>query len=337
MNSAENLYNPAFAHIYVEEEAFRYKTTGQILERFPQAKVLRIGSYKDLFYRPAQDYAAQQRARCLILAVRRDNFIFPGAPVCQSFGNEHFYYTSCTMNCLYDCEYCYLKGMYPSGDLVVFVNTEDYFSQIDALLTQFPVYLCISYDTDLLAIEKLTGICRKWIDFASRRENLTIELRTKAANLSFREVPVLPNVIYAFTLSPASVAEKFEHGAPPPAERAACAAEGIRRGFPVRLCFDPMIAVPGWQEAYRSMLYSLAQKTDLNKVRDFSIGTFRISASYLKRMRRTMPDSCVVQYPYTLTNGVYGYEKKLSHQMEKLLTDELGRLAGPDKIFLWDA
>lgn len=29
------------------------------------------------------------------------------------------------MNCIFDCEYCYLKGMYPSGNLVVFVNLED--------------------------------------------------------------------------------------------------------------------------------------------------------------------------------------------------------------------
>ena len=27
-----------------------------------------------------------------------------GAPVCQSFGNENFYYCSCMMNCIFDCE-----------------------------------------------------------------------------------------------------------------------------------------------------------------------------------------------------------------------------------------
>mgnify|MGYP006970641936 FL=1 len=29
------------------------------------------------------------------------------------------------MNCIYDCSYCYLKGMYPSGHMVLFVNIED--------------------------------------------------------------------------------------------------------------------------------------------------------------------------------------------------------------------
>lgn len=337
MNSAENLYKPAFSHIYMEKAAAGYDRTQRILRHFPDAHLITVDSYKDLFYRPAQDFSAQQRSRCLILAVRRDNFVFPGAPVCQSFGNEHFYYTSCTMNCLYDCEYCYLKGMYPSGDLVVFVNTEEYFPHLDALLEKFPVYLCISYDTDLLAMEKLTGICRAWIDYAAGKENLTIELRTKAADPAIWEAPALPNVIYAFTISPQAAAAKYEHGAPAPGRRVACAAEGIRRGFPVRLCFDPMLCLPDWQTQYRSMLSRVQEEIDLTKVRDFSVGTFRISAGYLKRMRRTMPGSAAVQYPYTLENGVYGYEKKLSHEMEKLLADELSGLVGPEKIFTWDA
>lgn len=40
------------------------------------------------------------------------------------------------MNCIFDCEYCYLKGMYPSGNLVVFVNLEDIFAELESLLAQ---------------------------------------------------------------------------------------------------------------------------------------------------------------------------------------------------------
>ena len=35
------------------------------------------------------------------------------------------------MNCVFDCEYCYLKGMYPSANLVVFVNLEDIFAEVE--------------------------------------------------------------------------------------------------------------------------------------------------------------------------------------------------------------
>lgn len=81
---------------------------------------------------------------------------------------EHFYYTSCMMNCVFDCEYCYLKGMYPSGNVVLFVNLDDIFDEVYKLLQKHPVYLCVSYDTDLLAVENIFGYTKRWVDFAER-------------------------------------------------------------------------------------------------------------------------------------------------------------------------
>ena len=34
------------------------------------------------------------------------------------------------MNCPFDCEYCYLKGMYQTPYTVVFVNFEDYAEEV---------------------------------------------------------------------------------------------------------------------------------------------------------------------------------------------------------------
>ena len=71
------------------------------------------------------------------------------------------------MNCVFDCEYCYLKGMYPSANLVVFVNLEDILRKWKETC-RAPVYLCVSYDTDLLALEHLTGYAARWIEFVRR-------------------------------------------------------------------------------------------------------------------------------------------------------------------------
>ena len=70
------------------------------------------------------------------------------------------------MNCVYNCEYyCYLKGMYPSGNIVVFVNLEDIFAELEEILQKHPVYLCVSYDSDLMALEDLTGFVESWLGF----------------------------------------------------------------------------------------------------------------------------------------------------------------------------
>lgn len=146
-----------FQNIYVEEDALQYDLAQKIIAGQPDDTLVKVKHYKDVFCRPRQNYNLQSQNQCLILAVKHDDFVYPGAEVCQDFGFDNFYYSSCVMNCVCDCEYCYLKGMYPSGNLVVFVNIQDYFEA----LKNTDKYICVSYDTDLFPLESLLGFVKK--------------------------------------------------------------------------------------------------------------------------------------------------------------------------------
>ena len=106
MNYAQNGYNSAFSHIYVEERILSHPRTQKILAHFPNAQVISIEHYKDVFCRRGQQYVQQHQAQNLILAKKEDHFIYEGAKPCQDFGNDHFYYCSTMMNCMFDCSYC---------------------------------------------------------------------------------------------------------------------------------------------------------------------------------------------------------------------------------------
>ncbi len=280
----------------------------------------------------------QHRSQKLILAAKDTQMLYRGSPVCQSFGNTNFYYTSCMMNCIYDCEYCYLKGMYPSANIVIFVNLEDIFAGVEQMLKTQTLYLCVAYDTDLLALEKVAGYAAAWSRFAAgHASGLKIEIRTKCANKRFFESQEpLSNVIYAFTLSPQTVVERFEHDTPSLSERIACAAKAVSAGFLVRLCFDPMIYVPKWQDHYAEMLEQVFSVIDAEKLTDVSVGSFRISQDYLKKMRRQQPDSTAVWFPFQADHGYYHYPKELMEQMEQELTDRLRQYLPNSRIFLWN-
>ena len=244
-------YASAFSVVYVEEAAMEHPRTKAILSRLPRAEVIPCRNYREIFARPRQAPTRQKQSQALILAVSADAAIYDGAPVCQDFGNRHFYYTSCVMNCIFDCEYCYLQGMYPCGHIVVFVNLEDTFAALDAVLAKHEAYVCISYDTDLLALEPLLATTADWMHFAASRPGLTLELRTKCAAVPMlRALPALDNVILALTLSPESVIRAYEHHTPSLAARLAFASEALALGWPVRLCFDPMLAVPDAESVY---------------------------------------------------------------------------------------
>lgn len=339
-------YNPPFSHVYVEKEVWDHPRTKRILDRLQEADVIAIDHYKDVFCRKGQNYILQHKAQNLILGAKHGTLLYKGAPVCQSFGNENFYYASCMMNCVFDCEYCYLKGMYPSGNLVVFVNLEDIFYEVERLLLKEELYLCISYDTDLTALEKLTGYVQEWLQFAQdvqskqfseNRKSLTIEIRTKAADSHFFEehLPV-SGVIYGMTLSPQTVIEAYEHRTPPLGQRIAWIAQAIDRGYRVRLCFDPMIYCKEWKQQYGKMLEDVFSQIDMEKIEDVSVGTFRISQDYLKKMRRQQPCSMVVQFPFVNDRGVYHYPKELMKEMEQFLALRLKEKIAEKKIFLWE-
>ncbi|MDO4168036.1 MAG: radical SAM protein [Eubacteriales bacterium] len=335
-NLSEDYFNPFFSHIYVETSVRNHPRTQEILAKFPSAKVIEIRHYKEVFCRSKQSNRLQHRSQNLILAAKHGTLLYEGAPVCQSFGNQYFYYTSCMMNCIFDCEYCYLKGMYPSANIVIFVNLEDIFAEVERILKCHPLYLCVSYDTDLLALEQIIGYVKEWCAFTENHTDLTIEIRTKCANKSFaRSIRQVPGVIYAFTLSPQAVIAAYEHHTPALAERLSCAAEMIRAGCPVRLCFDPMIYLNDWRLHYAEMLEQVYDTIDMCKIVDVSVGSFRVSQDYLKKMRKQEPDSSVVWFPYQNDKGYYHYPEQLMEQMECFLVEKLEEKIAKEKIFRW--
>ena len=322
-----------FTHIYVEERALEYPLTKEILDKTPNATVIYIKHYKDVFDRKRQNAPLQKSNQALIIAVREGNRIFKGSPVCQSFGQKNFYYASSMMNCPFDCDYCYLKGMYPSSNMVVFVNLEDYKKDVEEKLKEGPMYVCASYDTDLLAMNALTGHADFWKDLALSHDDLLVELRTKAA-VDVKDD--ISNVIYAFTLSPEEVVNRFEHNTAPVSARINAAAKALESGAKVRLCFDPVIKIPGWEDAYKRLVDGASSKICFSKLTDVSVGTFRISSDYLTKMRKAYPGSEIAWYPYFIKDGFAQYEPGTDKAMQDYVLSLIGELIGKEKIFTWN-
>lgn len=335
MSSATVSCNFPFSHIYVEKAVLDHPRTKAILARFSKSRVIEIGHYKDVFNRPRQSFTLQKTSPSLILAENTGASVFPGAPVCQDFGYDHFYYTSSCRNCIFDCEYCFLRGMYGSADVVVFVNLEDAFSEVEKLLSKHPVYLCVSFDTDLIALENLTGYVSEWAEFTKEHPDLTIEIRTKSFRKDiFQKIPSCDRVIFAYTLSPKEVIEKFEKRTATLPERLSAASCAMDKGFPVRLCFDPVVYFPDWKNAYTEMVAEVKNSIDLSRIKDVSIGTFRISSEYMKKLRKDLPGSSLCQFPFENHNGVMEYPDLIRKDMENTLVTLLQSLISQEKIFL---
>ena len=165
-------------------------------------------------------------------------------------------------------------------------------------------------------------------------------MRRKCAGDAMWDLPCLSNVIYAFTLSPQKMIDAFEKETPSAFARIVCAAEGLKKGFPVRLCFDPMLYLPSWKTDYLQLLSQIDRifgdrmlHDGWEKLVDVSVGTFRISQEYMKKLRRVEPFAPAVQYPYVNCNGVYQYPPELLKKMENFMITELTQRMDKENIY----
>ena len=335
INKKKISLNNRFSHIYVEKKILDNKNTLEILSKFRDAKIIEIDNYKEVFSSNNQDFHLQKLGQNLILASNKPNMIYEGAVVCEDFENDNFYYTSSIINCVYDCEYCYLQGVYSSGNIVIFVDIEKVFEEVEELYNKLKsLYLCVSYDTDLLAIENICSFSEKWYHFIKDKKDLKIELRTKSANIDkFLNLDVLDNFIIAFTLSPEGIALKNEKYTASFKNRVKAIKELQNKGWKVRICIDPLIYTDDFEKNYSEMIEYLFSEIDKNKVIDVSIGVFRTSKEYLKKMRNQNKKSEILYYPFECIDGVYTYSDKLKSYMIDFIKEKFLKYINIERIY----
>ena len=145
--------------IFAEREVLDHPIAQKVIRRLKHADVFEIDRYQEMFNRRQQNFRIQKQNPALILARKHDNFVLP-AP--QGFGldAQKNYYFSHMYNCIYDCRYCFLQGMYSSANYVLFVNYEDFFKAIsdtidkntDTSLTFFLVMIVIHWHSKKLRV-----------------------------------------------------------------------------------------------------------------------------------------------------------------------------------------
>ncbi|HHW70986.1 MAG TPA: radical SAM protein [Clostridiales bacterium] len=323
-----------FSHIYVEDRALEYDVADILLNRFKYARIIPIKHYKNVFNRPRQNFWLQKNYQNIILAVKDEPFLYEGPEICEDFGNRHFYYASAVLNCIYDCHYCYLQGMYQSANIVIFVNIEDFFKAVDRKLSLLgSMYLCTSYDTDLLALEGILPYSRKWIEFASSREELIMEIRTKSANYGkISDLAPCPNVILAWTLSPDEIIQKYEKGTPSLDARIDAICKAIDDGWNVRLSLEPLIEINGWESIYKDFIDKVCTTLPMDKIYDVNVGVFRMNREYFKKIGKNRFDTDIFSHQMDVDDGVVYYKNE--NDMEVAVAKELFKYLPSKKIYV---
>ncbi|MDD2760275.1 MAG: DNA photolyase [Methylomonas sp.] len=304
--------------LYIESAVAEHVRVAAIRRRFPHARVIECERYGEVFNPKAQNFRMQKQRPALILAHKHQKFVLP-APPGYGIGGSDNYYFSHMLNCLYDCRYCFLQGMYQSANYVLFVNYEAFQQQIRDICRQSPdqpVYFFSGYDCDSLAFEPVTGFAESFLPLFAELPNAWLELRTKSTQIRvLRQREPLPNCVVAFSLSPETVAGKVEAKAPALAKRIEAAAKLQRQGWPIGLRFDPLIYQHDYREQYRALFEQVFSVINAVTLHSVSLGVFRLPEHFFKKIHRLYPDERLFASPLQSASGRVSYRSDLEQAM----------------------
>lgn len=279
--------------IYFENRVYENARTQNILARFPEARRVPVERYSDVFNATNQNFREQKQQPALILAEKSGKRALPTPPG-YHIGGARNYYFSHMLNCIYDCRYCFLQGMYRSANYVVFVNTDDFFQDIKAISDEStePSWFFSGYDCDSLALDPITGFTDECLDFFARTPNAHLELRTKSTQirpLLAREP--LPNIVVAYSLSPAEIAAAEEHQAPTLKRRLESLKTLQQAGWNIGLRFDPLLYADNFESIYSQFFDEVFAVIDAKTVHSASLGVFRLPKGFHKKLVQLYPTS----------------------------------------------
>ncbi len=286
--------------LYIERDIESHPRAEAIIARYPKARRVNIDRYGDVFNQPAQNFRQQKQEPALILARKHGRRVLPTPPGYHIGGNRNYYFSH-MLNCVYDCRYCFLQGMYRSGNYVVFANFDDFFTDIRTTTEEAPgtpTWFFSGYDCDSLALNPVTEFTDDTLDHFATLPDAQLELRTKSTqirNLLNREP--LPNVVVAYSLSPASIAAAVEHKAPSLKKRIQALHDLQTVGWRVGLRFDPILYADNYQALYAELFEQTFDALNVDAIHSVSLGPFRLPKPFYKRMIRLYPDSALLAQP----------------------------------------
>ena len=315
-----------FSIIYVEQQVAEHPRTQAICARFPKAARVSCDRYGEIFNPNAQDFRLQKRRPSLILAHKHHRRVLE-APHGYGLGGHRNYYFSHLLNCLYDCRYCFLQGMYRSAHYVLYVNYEDFGTDIDTVLGKAgnePCWFFSGYDCDSLAMEPVSAFVQYFLPFFSRRPLAHIELRTKSTQIRtlLKQTP-LDNAVIAFSFTPEEVYRALEHKVPTVERRLQAMLQLQQAGWQLGLRFDPLIYQPDYQVQYRTLFRKLFSQLNSQQLHSVSLGTFRLPRGFFRNIVQLYPDEPLFAGTFSDTQGMISYPQPLEQEMTEFCTREI--------------
>ena len=320
-------------NLYIEEDVLKDEKAIRIQKKLRYENKIICKNYREVFNPKNQNFRIQKKEPSVILAKKKRNLILE-APKKFNIGFSENYYFSHMLNCIYDCNYCFLQGMFNSAHYVIFVNYDDFLLNIKDKLNNSSNNICFfsGYDCDSLALEDITGFIEYFVEKFVKLNNVTLEIRSKSTNIkSIKKYHPSNKIIPAFSLNPENSITLHEQNTPKLINRINAIKELQNLGWNIGIRFDPFF----WYGEISKMsifFEELFKSINKNRIHSVTIGNFRMTNSYLKRMVKIKPTD-----PYILEKQLLQILPSKNDDTEVKITnikEKISEFIEDSKIFI---
>lgn len=323
--------------IYIEKNIKSHPRVKDILTRLNhQGPLIECNHYGEIFNPKAQNFRLQKQNPAIILAEKTNRFVLE-TPEGFGIGGQQNYYFSHMLNCLYDCRYCFLQGMYPSANFVMFINYEDFMTEISETISnngKQSSYFFSGYDCDSLAFDSATGFLDNFLPFFRDQATAILELRTKSTNIrGLLQQQSIPNCVTAFSFTPAEISQQVEHKVPAVKKRLQAMQSLAAKGWKIGLRFDPLIFASNFEDIYKSLIQQVFQHVKAKDIHSVSIGPMRFPEKMYHKIVKLYPQDKLLAHPLEKRDKSYSYQAEVEMQMKQFVLSELKNYMDQAQIF----
>jgi len=229
--------------------------------------------------------------------------------------------------CPFSCNYCILQAYLQNPEPVMFTNIGDLRRELESFRSHPHLRLGTGELADSLALDPGTDLSLRILELFADFPKMVFEFKTKSTEVSHLigvERP-LPNVVVSWSLNPDSICRGEELGAPGLSDRLEAMSAVAEKGYRVGIHFDPMIAVPGWEDLYPDLVDQVTGSIPADRLAWWSLGTLRFPSSMReiilsKQGSRLFSGELVRGY-----DGKYRYFRPLRRRMFQVVSKWIRR------------
>jgi spore photoproduct lyase len=316
-----------FDRLFIHESSVDSELAQRLMGLFPKEKV-EVGAQRPFTETESHLSSREfERSKKNLFVTKFKGSFFKRCPGAGGMACCNYFVLNLGVQCDMNCSYCYLQSYVNTPVLTLYSNIEESLAELAQLARRFPnlpYRVGTGETTDSLSLDPLTLYSQKLITFFKQFPKWKLEFKTKSSYVDqFLETEHAGNVIVSWSINPAYVVNKEEHGTARLHERLEAAEKCLQKGFRVAFHLDPVIWHPDWEKNYLELADTIATRFTPQEIPSITVGALRFQPEQRFMMKKRFGMGSLVNRGefFPTKEGKWRYDQNLRNLMFRSIMD----------------